>query len=284
MVTGRTRAIFKSVRAASCAVLYGTVCTYWYTGTRFKISQLTTHNTMTVLATSTVTRCSHVVSRAARYKSTKAQPASLLESAADYFTKLRWKAAQALTTNLTAVERDILLKKLNAVDENQAIQTAQKSIGEAVAEARAAEAQQQAQRWEREKDKLMAEAEAAAKARVESDILIQQRRMGLERWKQDLAREQETEKTIPVATTQANTKASVAAHPILGELVADFGYKRVYVSSASALASIPVWEKQRIYRHDRAKTMAADKLKTPHLGLPGVISLHEVRQRELSGN
>lgn len=188
----------------------------------------------------------------------------------------------------------MLLKNLNAIDERQALQTTQKSIGEAVAEARAAEAQKQTQRWEREKEKLIAEAEAAAKARVESDLLIQQRRIGLERWKQELQREQEIEKTVAAAgVVSANeatvehavdddnknlpsTDAMMEQHPILGTMVADFGYKRVYVTTAAALASIPVWEKQRIYRHDRAKTMAADKLKTPHLGLPGVISLHEV--------
>ena len=65
------------------------------------------------------------------------------------------------------------------------------------------------------------------------------------------------------------------AHPILGPCLLDLGYKRLHVVSTEALTAIKVWEKQRIYRHDRAKAMATDKLKTLRLGLPGVIGLHE---------
>lgn len=34
-------------------------------------------------------------------------------------------------------------------------------------------------------------------------------------------------------------------HPVLGELVADLKYKRVYVTSAEALTKAPVWEKAK---------------------------------------
>jgi len=62
---------------------------------------------------------------------------------------------------------------------------------------------------------------------------------------------------------------------ILGPVLVDLGYKRVHLASARALAAIPIWEKQRVYRHDRAKVMASDKAKSEALGLPGIISLHE---------
>lgn len=101
--------------------------------------------------------------------------------------------------------------------------------------------------------------------------------------------------TLAVAddeTTTTTTEATTAAaklkeimdepHPILGPCLLDLGYKRVHVVSAQALAAIPVWKKQRIYRHDRAKAMAVDKQKTMHLGMPGVIGLHEDQQGKLS--
>jgi hypothetical protein len=79
-----------------------------------------------------------------------------------------------------------------------------------------------------------------------------------------------------------NTMPLVEPHPILGSCLLDLGYKRVHVVSATALAAIPVWKEQRIYRHDRAKAMATDKVKTMHLGMPGVIGLYEDTQGRLS--
>ena len=71
-------------------------------------------------------------------------------------------------------------------------------------------------------------------------------------------------------------------HPVLGPVIADLGYKRVHLVPATTLGTIPVWRRQRVYRHDRAKAMAADKLKTKHLGLPGVICIHEEENGKLS--
>ena len=64
-------------------------------------------------------------------------------------------------------------------------------------------------------------------------------------------------------------------HPILGPVIQDFGYKRVHILSAGRLGTIPIWKKQRIYRHTRAKAMVNDKWKSMNLGLPGIICLHE---------
>jgi hypothetical protein len=52
--------------------------------------------------------------------------------------------------------------------------------------------------------------------------------------------------------------------------------------SATTLASLPVYEKQRAYRHDRAQLMAKDKKKTLWMGIPGVISLMEDESGKLA--
>jgi hypothetical protein len=103
----------------------------------------------------------------------------------------------------------------------------------------------------------------------------------LEEQERELKRELELQQQIMAWKSEA-TSNEVNDHPVLGPVVADLGYKRVHLVSASALATIPIWKKQRVYRHDRAKTMAADKLKTKHLGLPGVICLHEEENGKLS--
>ncbi|KAL3810272.1 hypothetical protein ACHAXA_008640 [Cyclostephanos tholiformis] len=71
-------------------------------------------------------------------------------------------------------------------------------------------------------------------------------------------------------------------HPILGPQIARLPYKRVHLTPASTLASIPVYERQRAYRHDRATAMAKDKRKTLWMGIPGVISLMEDDDGRLS--
>jgi len=71
-------------------------------------------------------------------------------------------------------------------------------------------------------------------------------------------------------------------HPILGPQLACLPYKRIHLTSASTLASLPVYEKQRAYRHDRAQNMAKDKKKTLWMGIPGVISLMEEEDGRLS--
>ena len=70
-------------------------------------------------------------------------------------------------------------------------------------------------------------------------------------------------------------------------MIADLGYKKLFLTSAKALSAIPVWEKQRIYRHDRAKIMATDKLKKKDdngATLPGVITLYEDENGQLRKN
>lgn len=72
------------------------------------------------------------------------------------------------------------------------------------------------------------------------------------------------------------------AHPVLGPVVSDLGYKRVHLVSSGKLGTIPIWKKQRTYRNSRAISMAKDKSKTLNLGFPGIISLHEDVDGKLS--
>eukprot|EP00531_Pseudo-nitzschia_arenysensis_P010334 CAMPEP_0116128526 /NCGR_PEP_ID=MMETSP0329-20121206/7406_1 /TAXON_ID=697910 /ORGANISM="Pseudo-nitzschia arenysensis, Strain B593" /LENGTH=416 /DNA_ID=CAMNT_0003622669 /DNA_START=5 /DNA_END=1255 /DNA_ORIENTATION=- len=201
-------------------------------------------------------------------------------SVGDYFSSLRWKAADALTSNLPEEERNVLLDKLakngTAVvadsiddesddeDDNPAT-SYEPSIDEAIAAAKLQEAERYEQKWERDKEELIAEAEMAARARIESDIEIQKRQIAFEEWKAQLEKEKE----------QKEETSEIGDHPVLGPIVADLGYKRIHLASASNLATIPIWKKQRIYRHERSKNMANEKMKTLSLGLPGVIGIFE---------
>lgn len=151
----------------------------------------------------------------------------------------------------------------------------------------------QQQRLEREKQKVETEAkeqlekllqeknEQEEKARQEKKEQEDWFKKELEEQERELKRELELQEKS-MAWKKKDADQSKSDHPILGSIVADLGYKRIHLVSAAALATIPIWKKQRVYRHDRAKTMAADKIKTKHLGLPGVICLHEEDNGKLS--
>lgn len=65
-------------------------------------------------------------------------------------------------------------------------------------------------------------------------------------------------------------------HPLLGELVSDIGYKKLYLTNVHALARTPVWKRQRILRPERAALIADDKVRKGLQGsLPGVITLYQ---------
>lgn len=207
-----------------------------------------------------------------RYLSNKSSPSTSTSVFGDLFTSLRLGATNALTSSLSEKEKDQLLSRLNPSKTTPEKDTkdelvVERSIAEAVAEAKAKEAQRQEAKWEQKEKEILAQAEKAARDRVENEVKIQKQRMEFEKWE--------------AARNDANgsTEAGVAEadHPVLGPATVDLGYKRIHVVSVEALATIPIWKKQRIYRHDRAKTMASDKMKTLHLGMPGIIGLHEVR-------
>ena len=122
----------------------------------------------------------------------------------------------------------------------------------------------------------MAEAEKAARSRIKSDIEIQKQQIAFESWKSELEREKRLDDDSSSEKMEKLTTDEMGEHPILGKMIADLGYKRVHLASSKNLATIPIWKKQRIYRHGRSRNMAKDKLKTLHLGLPGVIGIFEV--------
>ena len=71
-------------------------------------------------------------------------------------------------------------------------------------------------------------------------------------------------------------------HPVLGPVVADLGYKRIHFVSSGRLSTVAVWNRNRTYRNNRAKSMANDKMQTMDLGFPGSICLHEAKNGKLS--
>ena len=213
----------------------------------------------------------------------KSTQANAVAAASDFFSSIRWKAASVLTSSLSESEKNELFKKLQisdpvatetptaaaAVEEQGAF--LEHSIAEAVAKARAEEAQKQQAKWEQEREQLTSQAEQAARARIEQELAIhEQRAKRFQEWTQEV-----NEATKDIAPT-VNAQVVENQHPVLGPVISDFGYKRVHSVPAQALSSIAVWKKQRTFRHDRAKSMAKDKLKSLHLGFPGVIVLHEV--------
>lgn len=163
----------------------------------------------------------------------------------------------------------------------------QHSIEEAIAMAKANEAERFEERWEEEKEALIAEAEEAARRRIQSDLEIQRRQLAFEAWKKNLEKEklqqaaESSDDEVASPPSPAKKEEVLGEHPILGPVVADLGNKRIHLVSSRALAAIPVWKKQRIYRHGRAKSMAKDKLKTIDLGLPGVIGIFEASDGSL---
>ena len=227
-------------------------------------------------------------------------------SVGDYFRALRWKAANALTSTLPEEERNLLLDKLSSIsddtndiksdavpqstvddeEDDNSMTSYQPSIDEAIAAAKLREAERYEKKWERDKEELIAEAEKAARSRIQSDLEIQKRQIAFEAWKSELEREKkeqdESSTKIELDSAVGITKETseeeiLGEHPTLGPMIADLGYKRIHLASSKNLSTIPVWKKQRIYRHGRSENMATDKIKTLHLGLPGIIGIFEVR-------
>jgi hypothetical protein len=230
----------------------------------------------------------------------KTTSTSLFDSASDFMHSLRVKATNALTATLSVQEREQLFSRLTPPQQekqdgktNDDRMDMEHSIAEAVAAARAQEAKKQEDKWSKTKEAIEKEAEEAARERVENEFKIQRRRIEFERWQTQVEEEKQRRsnkskvEAAPGPVTRGevveqSVESEINVHPVLGAAIADFGHKRIHVVSAHALSTIPVWKKQRIYRHDRAKAMASDKMKTLHLGMPGIIGLHEDLNGKLS--
>lgn len=210
-----------------------------------------------------------------------------------FLTNIRIQVAKALTDSLSPDLRRDILADLGPPDVPATKETPKPTpsesgptIAEAVAAARREEAAKHEKLWKEQRENILREAEEAAKHRIENDIAVRKRQLAFQQWEKELEKEKEVEKfggnavNMPVKTDDVQPKPE--DHPVLGELVLDLGYKRIYRASAATLVNIPVWEKQRIYRHDRAKQMASDKMKSLDLGLPGVITIHESKDGTLT--
>jgi hypothetical protein len=253
------------------------------------------------LASSIATRRSSRFQSSSSSSSSTTKKFSKSSTVGEYFSALRWKAVNVLTSHLPDDERNLLLDKLSSNehttgdvinsdvvssqskvdkdedDDDNSIMQYQPSIDEAIAAAELRGAEKFEQKWALKEEELRTKAEVAARSRIESDIEIQKRQIAFEAWKRDLEVEK-NESIGNTTTTEQQTQQKeilLGEHPILGKCISELGYKRIHLSSLKNLAAIPVWEKQRIFRHGRSKTMATDKMKTLHLGLPGIIGIFE---------
>lgn len=70
---------------------------------------------------------------------------------------------------------------------------------------------------------------------------------------------------------------------MLGQLVSDLGYKKVYCASARQLGDVPIWEQQRTLRRDRAESIAREKGKKGFpVKIPGIITLYTLPDGSLA--
>ena len=77
-----------------------------------------------------------------------------------------------------------------------------------------------------------------------------------------------------------------AKHPIFGNLVSDFGYKKIYAMNPAIVCDpqkFPIWEFQRSFRRERALEIANFKQKDQRFGFPGAIVGYEVDGAEAAG-
>lgn len=129
------------------------------------------------------------------------------------------------------------------------------------------------------RERMRRDEEERRRARLKEEEEREARRTreeAFERWKMDVERERRREEGEGALPDRSRS------HPVLGPEVASLPYKRIHLTPASTLASLPVYEDQRAYRHDRAKVMARDKKKTLWMGIPGIISLVEDEEGRLS--
>jgi hypothetical protein len=236
---------------------------------------------------------------------------TLIKTATSILSNLHLKIASTLTSSLQPKDRERLLQNLNIkfsnkeqyellekhCKENDDQGRINNTIGQAVAAAVANDAAKNKSLTDQEREEIWKKAEHATLERVKHEILLKDRQL-ISGTTTTTTSSSDGDGDISINETIATKAVSNDAphkvhdhdhdqhdqihHPILGPTLVDLGYKRIHLASAQTLSAIPIWERQRIYRHDRAKVMAQDKLKSMDLGLPGVISLHESVEGNLS--
>lgn len=110
------------------------------------------------------------------------------------------------------------------------------------------------------------------------------RRMGSGSEEKRLLAEQQREAAEASARIVAEASAALGpetlsdvVHPVFGDLIADFGHKRLYRGSPATLwAGTMLWERQRAFRQERANLIATAKAKSKATGWPGAISVVEI--------
>jgi hypothetical protein len=162
--------------------------------------------------------------------------------------------ASILANNLSKGEREAILRTLDP-----ALEGAKSAAAALTAELEGARAALEAARQERSSLE-------AALAAVQSG--------------RDRAQEERKELAGRLAAAEAEQRARARQerHPIYGKLLHDFGYKRVFASEPRRLVDklvLPVWERQRTFRVERARQIAKSKTADPRFGLPGVITIFD---------
>jgi len=112
------------------------------------------------------------------------------------------------------------------------------------------------------------------------NIILEEVRAGGKEAEQEMAEMAGWVKDKVGVKQQVVQQSPVILHPVFGELVKDLTYKKIYCTSVQKLASIPIWEQQRIYRAERAQLLANDiKAKLQEgkaLTLPGSLTVYEM--------
>ena len=174
-------------------------------------------------------------------------------------------AVQAQTERLQAMEEALKEKEEQAQQDQQKIERLAQELEAAAA---------------------VAKKDAAAKPRIHAGRYTPEEYRNLtgeEKEQVKALREKEGTKEENEASSSSSTDQRESdIHPVLGPVIEDLGYKRIHLLSAGKLGTIPIWKKQRIYRHERAKSMVHDKWKSMNLGLPGIICLHEDKDGKLA--
>eukprot|EP00977_Amphora_coffeiformis_P016797 scaffold5317_cov160-Amphora_coffeaeformis.AAC.5 len=79
-------------------------------------------------------------------------------------------------------------------------------------------------------EEVKRETEQATRARMEQDLVLQQRKKAYEEWERNVAAAREKEENE--AKEAAAAEADPTAHPVLGNVVQDLGYKRLHIVPA----------------------------------------------------
>lgn len=226
----------------------------------------------------------------------------LWEAEKEALIKQMEEAANARVENELAIQKERLMNEMKAMQESLVQSKQQLEDEKTKLEGQMAEMDKKIEEMrigssevdelqqiidKREKQKTdLAKVEDDLRAKLEE--IENQKQLIAEKGEELLAAKVEIAEAEQAAAVEATTSQVEApsdpakAHPVLGQMVCDLGYKRIYLTSAKTLGTLPIWKKQRIYRQSRARSMALDKAKNMDNGFPGAICLAEDSEGGLS--